>query len=48
MYEYFQYELSRLSAGRKPEVIEEIKPLIIELRDTFKEADKINSANQKK
>ncbi len=44
MYEYFQYELARLSAGRKTQIIEEIKPLIIELRDTFKEADKKNGA----
>lgn len=46
MYEYFQFELARLSAGRKTEVIGEIKPLIIELRDTFKEADKINSGER--
>ena len=48
MYEYFQFELARLSAGRKVEVIAEIKPLIIELRDTFKEADKINSGEKAK
>ena len=48
MYEYFQFELARLSAGRKTEVIAEIKPLIIELRDTFKEADKINSGERAK
>ena len=47
MYVYFQYELARLSAGRKIQTIEEIKPLIIELRDTFKEADKKNSAQAK-
>lgn len=41
MYEYFQFELARLSAGRKTEIIAELKPLIMELRDTFKEADKI-------
>lgn len=48
MYEYFQYEFARLSAGRKTAVIDEIKPLIIELRDTFKEADKINSGEKAK
>ena len=48
MYEYFQFELARLSAGRKVEVIAEFKPLIIELRDTFKEADKINSGEKAK
>lgn len=48
MYEYFQYELARLSAGRKTAIIDEIKPLVIELRDTFKEADKINSGEKAK
>lgn len=48
MYEYFQFELARLSAGRKTEIITELKPLIIELRDTFKEADKINSGEKAK
>lgn len=40
LYDFFFYELSRLQAGRNPEVIEELKPLVTELRDAFKEADK--------
>ncbi len=40
MYDFFLYELSRVSAGRKAEVIEELKPLVKELRDTFAEAAK--------
>lgn len=47
MYDYFLYELSRLRAGRKKEIIADIKPMIVELRDSFKEADKLQ-ANQKK
>lgn len=43
LYDFFSYELSRLSAGRNVEVIKEIRPLIAELRDTFKEADKHTS-----
>lgn len=43
MYEFFLYELSRLSAGRKAAVIDELKPLVIELRDAFKEADKMSN-----
>ena len=42
MYEYFQYQLSRLSAGRKTTVIDELKPVVVELRDTFKQADRLN------
>lgn len=38
MYEFFLYELSRLQAGRNSAVIQELKPLVAELRDAFKEA----------
>ena len=38
MYEFFLYELSRLQAGRNSAVIQELKPLVGELRDAFKEA----------
>ena len=41
MYDFFLYQLSRLSAGRKPEIIDEMYPLVKELRDTFEEASKI-------
>ncbi|MCI9441602.1 MAG: flagellar export chaperone FliS [Ruminococcus sp.] len=40
MYQFFLYELSRLQAGRNTTVIQELKPLVAELRDAFKEASK--------
>lgn len=40
MYDFFIYELSRLRAGRKTEIIKELQPLVKELRDTFAEAEK--------
>ncbi len=40
MYEFFLYELSRLQAGRRVAVIQELKPLVAELRDAFREASK--------
>ena len=40
LYDFFLYELSRLQAGRNPEVIEELKPLVADLREAFREADK--------
>lgn len=46
LYDFFMYELSRLSAGRNPKVIEEIKPMFIELRNTFKEADKLAASQR--
>ena len=40
MYDFFLYEISRLQASRKKIVIEELRPLVIELRDAFREANK--------
>ncbi|HCT91177.1 MAG TPA: flagellar export chaperone FliS [Lachnospiraceae bacterium] len=40
MYEFFLYEISRLQVGRNETVIEELKPLVAELRDAFREASK--------
>lgn len=40
MYQFFLYELSRIQAGRRVAVIQELKPLVVELRDAFKEASK--------
>lgn len=41
MYEFFQFQLARISANRNPEFIIELKNLIADLRETFKEANKI-------
>lgn len=43
LYEFFLYEFSRIKAGRNPQVIAEVRPLIVDLRDTFKEAQRISS-----
>lgn len=43
LYDFFLYELSRIKAGRNSEVIAEIRPLIMDLRDSFKEAQRISS-----
>ena len=43
MYDFFLYEFSRIKAGRNADVIEEVKELVIEMRDAFREADKIAS-----
>lgn len=41
MYDFFLYELSRLSAGRNPDIIKDLHPLVKELHDAFDEASKI-------
>lgn len=43
MYDFFLYEFSRIRAGRNSEVIKEVRPLIIDLREAFKEAQRLNS-----
>lgn len=43
MYDFFLYEFSRIKSGRKAEVIAEVRPLITELRDAFKEAQRLSS-----
>ena len=43
-YNFFNYQMVRLIAGRNLEIIAELIPLIEELRDTYKEADKLSKA----
>ncbi len=40
LYEYFCYELNRVKLGRNRVELENIRPMIVDLRDTFREAAK--------
>ena len=40
LYEFFCYELSRVETGRSKQALLEIKPMIVELRDSFRTAEK--------
>ena len=40
LYEFFLYEISRLQASRNKQIIVELKPLVVDLRDAFSEAEK--------
>ena len=42
LYEYFNYQLVRLVAGRNLSIIGELIPLIEELRETYRQADKLS------
>ena len=42
LYDYFSYELNRVKAGRNKTELERVKTMVGELRDTFREAQKIN------
>ena len=41
MYDFFIYEIGRINAGRNPKVIVELKHLVEELREAFREASKM-------
>ena len=40
LYDYFSYELYRIKAGRNKKELDRIRPMIMELRDSFRIADK--------
>lgn len=40
MYDFFMFQLGRLKAGRRQALIDEMIPLVKDLRDAFKEAAK--------
>lgn len=46
LYDFFLYQLIRIKAGRNAALIAEIRPLILNLRNTFKEADKMSTGKQ--
>ncbi len=42
LYDYFSYELNRVKAGRNKTELERVRIMVGELRDTFREAQKIS------
>lgn len=42
LYEYFQYQVARIKAGRKVELIHQLRTMLLDLRNTFKEADRLS------
>ncbi len=40
LYEYFNYELTRVKIGRNKKELDNVRPMIIDLRDTFRTASK--------
>ena len=47
MYEYVTYQLGRIRIGRNKKELEQLRPMLAELRDAFHSAEK-NSASQGK
>ena len=40
LYDFFTYELTRVKIGRNTRILEEVKPRLTDLRDTFRAAQK--------
>lgn len=40
LYDYFGYQLARVKIGRNKQVLDQVRPMIMDLRDTFRQADK--------
>lgn len=45
LYEYFTYQMGRIRIGRNKKELEELRPFLADMRDTFRTAEK-NSAAQ--
>ena len=43
LYDYFCYEFSRIKMGRNREELLRVKPLLVDLRDSFRGAEKANA-----
>lgn len=41
MYDFFSYDLMRIKSGRKQDELERIRPMIVDLRDTFRAAGSV-------
>ena len=41
LYDYFEYSLNRVQFGRNAELLGQIKPQLNELRETFRQAQKV-------
>lgn len=47
MYDYFTYEMGRVKIGRNKAVLKQLRPMLADMRDTFRAAEK-NSGSQEK
>lgn len=44
LYEYFQFQIARIKAGRHSDMIQNLRSMLLDLRNTFVEADRISQA----
>lgn len=48
MYDYFTYELSRIKAGRNKKELERLRPMLTDMRDAFRTAEKTSSSQERR
>ena len=48
MYEYFTYQLGRIKIGRNKKELEQLRPLLNDMRDAFHIAEKNSGSQQRK
>ncbi len=47
LYDYFLYELNRVKIGRNKAELDKVRPMLTDLRDTFRTAEKNCAAEEK-
>ena len=46
MYDFFCFDLSRIEIGKNKKELDRLRPMILDLRDTFRMADQISAAER--
>ena len=47
MYDYFTYEMGRIKIGRNKHELERLSPMLADMRDTFRDAEKNSHVQEK-
>ena len=47
LYDFFCYDLNRVKIGRNKEELDRLRPMIIDLRDSFRAAEQISSGEMR-
>ena len=48
MYEYFTYQMGRIKIGRNKAELERLRPMLADMRDAFRAAEKNSGAQEKR
>ena len=46
MYDYFTYEMERIKAGRNKKELERLRPMLADMRDAFRTAEKSSGSQE--